>query len=146
MTNKLPIPRLLDERRESSGRRISRACDACRARKTKCDGDRPRCTQCAAQGIDKCFYPDRKIVRLQRELDSERSKTQAYEDVLQDLSLEFEGPIANRIRKVLRVCLYARAGIRISTETSVAAGPTGWSCKSRKEALQFLMFIVYGFP
>ncbi|KAJ5100829.1 hypothetical protein N7456_006881 [Penicillium angulare] len=102
MSSKLPIPRLPHERLESGRGRTSRACDACRSRKTKCNGVQPRCAQCVAQGDDECVYSDRKAVRLQKELQAERGKTQAYKAMLQDLSLEFEGPVAVRIRKFLK--------------------------------------------
>ncbi|KAJ5288112.1 hypothetical protein N7478_003798 [Penicillium angulare] len=102
MTGKLPIARLPRERRESGRGRTSHACDACRARKAKCDGDQPRCAQCVAQGDDECVYSDRKAVRLQKELQAERGKTKAYKEMLQDLSLDFEGPIADRIRRFLK--------------------------------------------
>lgn len=104
MASKLPIPRLLHLRREGGGRRISHACDTCRERKTKCDGNRPHCTQCVVQGFDNCFYSDRKLVRLQKELESARRKIQSYEELLQNLSVEFEEPVADRIRKALKVC------------------------------------------
>lgn len=103
MTNKLPIPRLPHERRESNVRRVSRACDECRARKAKCDGTQPRCAQCATQGLHTCSYSDKKNVRLQKELDSAQRKSESYKELLQDLSAELEGPIADRIRRVLKV-------------------------------------------
>ncbi|KAI1829101.1 transcriptional regulator family: Fungal Specific TF [Penicillium roqueforti] len=102
MADKLPIPRLPHRRREGGGRRISQACDTCRERKTKCDGHRPHCTQCVVQGLDNCFYSERKLVRLQGELGSERRKVKGYEELLQDLSVELEEPIADRIRKALK--------------------------------------------
>lgn len=135
MTNKLPIPRIPHERRAASGRRISRACDACRARKAKCDGNRPRCAQCTAQGLDKCLYSDRKLVRLQKDFESEQGKREAYEGFLRDLSVEFEGPIADRIDKFLKVCLSPRTSVTISDGGSILAKPADWRFKTQETEL-----------
>lgn len=38
------------------GRRVPRACESCRQRKTKCSGDTPACRQCRELRVD-CCYP-----------------------------------------------------------------------------------------
>ncbi|KXN67424.1 hypothetical protein CONCODRAFT_22309, partial [Conidiobolus coronatus NRRL 28638] len=38
--------------------RITRACDHCQLRKTKCDSTKPRCTQCIKRG-DPCTFTTR---------------------------------------------------------------------------------------
>lgn len=113
MATKLPIPRLQQEGPESDGRRTSRACDTYRERKTKCDGNRPHCTQCLVQGVSNCSYSERKFVRQQKDLESNRRKIEGYEELLRNILVVFEGPIAQRIRRALKVCLYIRATIQI---------------------------------
>lgn len=103
MANKLPIPRLQRERRDSGGRRTSRACDYCRERKSKCDGKRPVCFQCRSLGRTNCVYSEAKFVRQQRELESVRKKVQRYEELLRSISTELEGPIADRVANALKV-------------------------------------------
>jgi hypothetical protein len=44
-----------DERRSAPKQRISRACDRCRSRRTKCDGSQPTCATCAAADVP-CTY------------------------------------------------------------------------------------------
>ena len=39
----------------SKRKRVSRACDRCRAKKDKCDGQRPSCLTCLANGLQ-CSY------------------------------------------------------------------------------------------
>lgn len=102
MRNKLPIPRLPHKRRDGGGRRVARACNHCRERKTKCDGSKPTCSQCRGLGLTNCFYPESKVNRLQQELKSVHDETEKYEKLLRDLSQELEWPIAERISKVLK--------------------------------------------
>ncbi|PSN59782.1 hypothetical protein BS50DRAFT_224240 [Corynespora cassiicola Philippines] len=60
------IPRL--ERREVAARpqrsRVSRACNNCRTRRTKCSGEQPRCKECQANGLP-CVYEQSRKDRLQ---------------------------------------------------------------------------------
>ncbi|KAI0417055.1 hypothetical protein F5X98DRAFT_342024 [Xylaria grammica] len=57
------------------------ACIDCRARKTKCDGGRPACTNCSKRGQSVCVYPERlvnghkaiELVELLKSLPEERS-------------------------------------------------------------------------
>ncbi|KAH6977103.1 hypothetical protein BKA56DRAFT_63681 [Ilyonectria sp. MPI-CAGE-AT-0026] len=39
-------------------RRIAKACDSCRRRRTKCSGTRPVCSQCTSTNAN-CHYSDR---------------------------------------------------------------------------------------
>ncbi|KAJ5100772.1 hypothetical protein N7456_006824 [Penicillium angulare] len=98
MTAKLPIPRLPRGRRDTGGR-TAQACETCRERKCKCDGVRPTCSQCLAQGLGNCFYPERKVVQQQKTIDSMRSELKYYQELLRNLSQESKGPIANRVTK-----------------------------------------------
>jgi hypothetical protein len=105
MPYKLPIPRLRRERRESSGRRTSQACDSCRQRKIKCDGNRPTCSLCHAQGLDNCFYSDAKAVRQQRELELMKRKIENYEEMFRNILGELEVSTADQVAKALKVCI-----------------------------------------
>lgn len=105
MQSKLPISRIQRERSESGGRRIGRACNPCRERKTKCDGKKPTCSQCRGLGVANCFYPESIVIRQQQELELVRGQSERYEALLRNISKELEGPIAKRIAKVLKVSL-----------------------------------------
>ncbi|KAI0455229.1 hypothetical protein F5B21DRAFT_514133 [Xylaria acuta] len=68
------------KKRQSSQPRPG-ACFECRARKTKCDGARPACRNCAKRGIAACVYPERlvngpkaiELVELLRSVSDERA-------------------------------------------------------------------------
>lgn len=72
--------------------RVAQACDRCRLKKTKCDGKRPQCSQCAAVGFE-CKISDRLLRRAfprgytesleerVRELEAENKKLQALIDL-----------------------------------------------------------------
>lgn len=109
MLQKIPIQRLRRERRENEGQqRTARACDTCRQRKMKCDGNRPMCAQCQAQGLATCAYSEAKAVKVQRQLESANLKIKAYEGLLKDISHRIGGFLAKRIASVLNVCLFSR--------------------------------------
>lgn len=61
---KLPIPRL-HKPASPLQRRIPRACAPCRASKSKCTGERPRCQRCTLLQHN-CQYPARKWDETQR--------------------------------------------------------------------------------
>jgi hypothetical protein len=105
MLNKIPIQRVVRDRPESRGGRTSRACDACRQRKMKCDGAKPSCSQCHAQGIATCVYSGTKIEQERMQLESAKAKIEAYEKLLRDIYHRVEASIAKRIENVLQVRL-----------------------------------------
>ncbi|KAF1353261.1 hypothetical protein BDV97DRAFT_111061 [Delphinella strobiligena] len=49
--------RTASERSKGWKRRTAKACDACRKRKIKCDGVRPKCSRCSLNGFN-CIYAD----------------------------------------------------------------------------------------
>jgi len=53
---KVAIPRSRSGIAPRYGRRVPRACESCRSRKTKCSGDTPVCRQCRELRIS-CQYP-----------------------------------------------------------------------------------------
>ncbi|RAK74058.1 putative C6 transcription factor [Aspergillus fijiensis CBS 313.89] len=84
---KVPIPRLVPPSLKNNPQRTARACVACRARKTKCDGRKPVCRQCSRLALD-CNYAGSKRERQQLELDSARSQVTAYESLLREIISE----------------------------------------------------------
>jgi hypothetical protein len=53
---KIAIPRQRSAASPRHGRRVPRACESCRLRKTKCSGDTPVCRQCRELRVT-CVYP-----------------------------------------------------------------------------------------
>lgn len=103
MLKKLPTQRLESVRNESRRTRTPRACEACRQRKWKCDGDRPTCAQCAAQGLAKCVYTELKTVKERRQLQSAELKNASYEEFLREISRGADTSLAQRIAQILQV-------------------------------------------
>ncbi|KAH2789262.1 hypothetical protein KXV54_001073 [Aspergillus fumigatus] len=51
-------------------KRLALACDTCRSRRVKCDGERPFCAPCRTRGLN-CFYqqlPERPATKVETEL------------------------------------------------------------------------------
>ncbi|GKZ25024.1 hypothetical protein AbraIFM66951_000997 [Aspergillus brasiliensis] len=98
---KVAIPRTTSASSQSQRRRSARACEPCRQRKIKCDGNKPVCRQCIDHNVS-CFFVDVKRVRDQKQLGLLGKKVEQYEHLLQDLEREVDENAARRIRKVLR--------------------------------------------
>ncbi|RAL06100.1 putative C6 transcription factor [Aspergillus ibericus CBS 121593] len=84
---KIAIPRLAAPSVKANQQRTARACVACRARKTKCDGRKPVCRQCRRLELV-CNYAGSKRERQQLELESVRTKVASYESLLRDIVAE----------------------------------------------------------
>ncbi|OJJ83968.1 uncharacterized protein ASPGLDRAFT_126979 [Aspergillus glaucus CBS 516.65] len=84
--------------------RSARACEPCRNRKIKCDGNKPMCRQCVEQKIT-CTFLDVKRVREQKQLGTLGMKVEKYEELLRDLEPDVDIMAAKRIRRALKVCL-----------------------------------------
>lgn len=102
--NKVPIPRLAAPTAFHGRRRSARACEACRQRKIKCDGNRPACRQCVYHN-QHCSYEDVKRVREQKQLELLTRRVGRYESLLRSLEGEVDAPTAARIRKALKVSI-----------------------------------------
>ncbi|KAJ5288286.1 hypothetical protein N7508_011061 [Penicillium antarcticum] len=99
---KVAIPRLAGSEAGFGGRRRSaRACEPCRQRKIKCDGQRPSCRQCVYYS-QLCSYEDVKRVRDQKRLGTLAKRVDAYEALLRELEGEVDLPTARQIRKALQ--------------------------------------------
>ncbi|KAM3164282.1 Zn(2)-C6 fungal-type domain-containing protein [Lachancea thermotolerans] len=64
----------------SSNYRVAQACDRCRSKKTRCDGKRPQCSQCAAVGFE-CKVSDKL---------SRRAFPRGYTETLEERVRELE--------------------------------------------------------
>ncbi|KAJ5625014.1 Transcription factor [Penicillium lagena] len=96
-TKKMAIPRLAEGAESaftSPGRfhrrHVSRACESCRQRKTKCTGDKSGCRNCREAGII-CCYTDGKREKSKRWAAPLQflGSLRAYEDVIKKLSNRF---------------------------------------------------------
>ncbi|KAL5358895.1 C6 transcription factor [Aspergillus floccosus] len=98
---KVAIPRATSISVHSQRRRSARACEPCRQRKIKCDGNKPACRQCLEQNVQ-CHYVDVKRVRDQKQLGVLTRKVHRFEKLLEEIEHESEGSVARRIRRTLR--------------------------------------------
>ncbi|KAJ5806806.1 C6 transcription factor [Penicillium riverlandense] len=99
--NKVAIPRAPNATTISHRRRSQRACEPCRQRKIKCDGNRPSCRQCIEHN-QQCSYEDVKRVRDQKRLGSLSRRVDRYESLLRELEVDADATTARKIRKVLK--------------------------------------------
>ncbi|RAH46545.1 CeGAL family transcription factor [Aspergillus brunneoviolaceus CBS 621.78] len=89
----MAIPRLAEGKEavhsaRSHRRHVSRACESCRQRKTKCTGDRSGCRNCRDAGMI-CCYTDGKREKSKRQMAGLETKINAYKDILQRLSIRY---------------------------------------------------------
>ncbi|KAJ5982206.1 hypothetical protein N7451_012306 [Penicillium sp. IBT 35674x] len=103
--NRIPIPRIPNRHKDLQTRRTAHACDECRSRKTKCDGDKPRCAQCASAGVDECVYSQSQQDKERKQLESANSEVDRYEGLLREISQEVDVSVARKISKALRLSL-----------------------------------------
>ncbi|PWY79167.1 hypothetical protein BO70DRAFT_338286 [Aspergillus heteromorphus CBS 117.55] len=65
--------------------RTTRACDSCRQRKAKCNGEKPVCGQCAGLQLE-CVYSEQARMKDRRELDMLRAAIRRQERAIQRMS------------------------------------------------------------
>jgi hypothetical protein len=100
---KVAIPRLATHTSCRARRRSTRACEACRTRKSKCDGVRPTCGQCACHN-NRCIYEDVKRIRDKKMLDVLAWRINRYETLLRNMEGDSDPATMRRIRQALKVC------------------------------------------
>lgn len=101
---KVAIPRHRQGIAPRYNRRVPRACESCRQRKTKCSGDTPVCRQCRELRVT-CQYPDGWKERTKKQVERLSEKAQDYENLLKDLGSFVEHRTADRIKSLLdKVC------------------------------------------
>ncbi|KAE8144609.1 hypothetical protein BDV25DRAFT_90104 [Aspergillus avenaceus] len=98
---KVAIPRTSNANNQYQRRRSARACEPCRQRKIKCDGNKPACRQCVEHNVS-CTYLDVKRVRDQKQLGILAKRVQRFEKILAEIEPEVDGSIARRIRRSLQ--------------------------------------------
>ncbi|EPS32378.1 hypothetical protein PDE_07338 [Penicillium oxalicum 114-2] len=81
---KVAIPRVAGRAAITKRQRVTRACDACRLIKLRCNGKRPSCGYCATIGKP-CLYSASKREALQIDLHRLEGKVQEYESTLNDI-------------------------------------------------------------
>lgn len=100
---KVAIPRSAGTESASHHRRRSaRACEPCRVRKIKCDGNKPVCRQCVENHVS-CTYMDVKRVREQKQLGVLSRRVERYGELLKELEPEVVSGAARKIRRALKV-------------------------------------------
>ncbi|CAI7658084.1 unnamed protein product [Penicillium pancosmium] len=97
---KVAIPRSRSGIAPRYGRRVPRACESCRSRKTKCSGDTPVCRQCRELRIS-CQYPVGWKEKTKKQVEWLSEKTVDYENLLKDLGSLVESKTADRIKSLL---------------------------------------------
>ncbi|KAJ5121028.1 uncharacterized protein N7515_008989 [Penicillium bovifimosum] len=83
--SEVAIPRLSSEAREIKHLRTPQACTACRSKKAKCDGRRPKCQSCQRMGRV-CTYTSSKRDHQRMHLQSLQEKTKVYEELLAEVA------------------------------------------------------------
>ncbi|OQE28612.1 hypothetical protein PENSTE_c003G05810 [Penicillium steckii] len=97
---KVAIPRSRSGIAPRYGRRVPRACESCRSRKTKCSGDTPVCRQCRELRIS-CQYPVGWKEKTKKQVEWLSEKAVDYENMLKDLGSYVETRTADRIKTLL---------------------------------------------
>ncbi|KAJ5808196.1 hypothetical protein N7474_009465 [Penicillium riverlandense] len=97
---KVAIPRQRAGIAPRFNRRVPRACESCRQRKTKCSGDTPVCRQCRELRVT-CQYPVGWKERTKKQVERLSEKAADYENLLKDLGSMVETKAAERIKILL---------------------------------------------
>jgi len=84
-------------------RKLAVACDACRQRKQKCDGQRPICTPCKSRKTE-CSYetqPDEtRYSAIKRKTENLEKESQAYKELLTSLRVRPEGEAQDLLQRI----------------------------------------------
>lgn len=88
----------------NSNLRVAQACDRCRSKKTRCDGKRPQCSQCAAVGFE-CKISDKL---------SRRAFPRGYTETLEERVRELEA----ENRRLVALCDIKEQQIHLVSHTS----------------------------
>ncbi|KAJ6011207.1 hypothetical protein N7451_002619 [Penicillium sp. IBT 35674x] len=97
---KVAIPRHRGGITPRYNRRVPRACESCRQRKTKCSGDTPICRQCRELRAT-CNYPVGWKEKTKKQVEKLTEKAYDYENLLKDLGTLVESRVADRIKSLL---------------------------------------------
>lgn len=97
---KVAIPRSRSGIAPKYSRRVPRACESCRQRKTKCSGDTPVCRQCRELRVS-CHYPVGWREKTKKQVENLSDKAQEYENLLKELGGMVSTSAADRIKSLL---------------------------------------------
>ncbi|QLQ81799.1 hypothetical protein HG537_0G00530 [Torulaspora globosa] len=92
----------------NSNLRVAQACDRCRSKKTRCDGKRPQCSQCAAVGFE-CKISDKL---------SRRAFPRGYTETLEERVRELEA----ENRRLVALCDIKEQQIHLVSHCSPGKG------------------------
>lgn len=145
-SKKMAIPRLAEglETFSTPGRfhrrHVSRACESCRQRKTKCTGDKSGCRNCREAGIICCYtdgkrekskrwvwiwldgsVADFREIGTPRQLASLEAKIRTYEDALKNLSSRF-GITSEQLMNLALTVVWIQAP-RLALVETISFGP-----------------------
>ncbi|KAJ5934757.1 hypothetical protein N7466_004304 [Penicillium verhagenii] len=109
------------EVRPSKRRRVAVACDACRSRKSRCDGTRPRCSLCTDLGFECMYTPPATAtnVIVQKEyLHGLEDRVKKLEDSLKSVRDDIDGLVVrvDRVPEAHPVAVRGGAGVGSSQE------------------------------
>lgn len=109
----------------TSNLRVAQACDRCRSKKTRCDGRRPQCSQCAAVGFE-CKISDKL---------SRRAFPRGYTETLEERVRELEA----ENRRLVALCDIKEQQIHLVSHCSPGKkNPSGGDLESDEQMLQEL--------
>lgn len=99
--DRVAIPRAGPLPPPATRRRVERACQACRDRKIRCDGERPTCSHCLNTKVN-CVYPSNRREKDKDALQQLKSQNEQYKSLLEKIAGRV-GCIAEDIDQVLGV-------------------------------------------
>ncbi|AGO10335.1 AaceriABL121Cp [[Ashbya] aceris (nom. inval.)] len=99
--------------------RVAQACDRCRSKKTRCDGKRPQCSQCAAVGFE-CKISDKL---------SRRAFPRGYTETLEERVRELEA----ENRRLVALCDLKEEQLRLVSKYGCASAPATSSSSANKK-------------
>ncbi|SCU99863.1 LAMI_0G01332g1_1 [Lachancea mirantina] len=109
----------------ASNYRVAQACDRCRSKKTRCDGRRPQCSQCAAVGFE-CKISDKL---------SRKAFPRGYTETLEERVRELEA----ENRRLAGLCDLKDEQMQLLSKfSSSSGGPTEPSVNEDDQLLQHL--------
>lgn len=109
----------------SKRRCVSTACIACRKRKSKCDGNLPKCAACASVYLTECEYAPHTDHRrkgvYKKEVDSSKAKNSTLQVLIQAILNADEDDVMDLVRQIRTCDSLEELAQHIETQEKVAA-------------------------